>query len=316
MTIDRVATSTQAQYMLQQIMQSESNLNKTQAQVASGETADTYEGIGDQTAALQSAQSAAARTTGYQAATQTALNQTNLQDTQFTQLSNLANQLRTDVTNAAGQGNASELMTEVGSVYSSIVGILNTQDSSGNYIYGGGNENTPPVSATTLSQLGSLSLSSDAFTNGDATTSVRTSDNTTVPVGMTASDIGGSLLATIKSIVDFNNGSTGNFGATVSTAQSTFLTSAIQSATSAATDVNNAAAQNGENYAQLNDALTNQQSLSTMYAGFVSNIANVNMGQAVANLSQDQVALQASMEVTSQLSQISLLNYLPASATG
>jgi flagellar hook-associated protein 3 FlgL len=314
MTIERVATSTQAQYMLQQIMQSESNLNKTQAQVASGETASTYEGIGDQTAALQSAQASAARTTAYQAATQTALNQTNLQDTQLTQLSDLANQLRTDVTNAVGQGDASDLMTEVGSVYNEAVGILNTQDSNGNYIYGGGNESTPPVSATTLAQLGALGSSSQAFTNGNATTSVRTSDNTTVPVGMTASGIGSSLLATIKSIVDFNNGSTGNFSSTVSTAQSTFLTSAIQSATSAATDVNNAAAQNGENYAQLNDALTNQQSLSTMYAGFVSNIADVNMGTAVANLNQDQVALQASMEVTSQLSQLSLLNYLPTTS--
>ncbi|HEY2068694.1 MAG: flagellin [Rhizomicrobium sp.] len=314
MTVERVATSTQAQYMLQQIMQSESNLNKTQAQVASGESASTYEGIGDQTAALQSAQSAAARTSGYQAATQSALNQVNLQDTQLTQLSNLANQLRQDVTEAAGQGDASGLMDQVGSLYSEVVGILNTQDSNGNYIYGGGNDSTPPVSATSLAQLGALGSSSEAFANGTTTTSVRTSDNTSVSVGMTASDIGSSLLSTIKSIVDSDNSS--SFGATLSSAQSTFLTGAIQSATSAASDVNNVSAQNGENYTQLNDALTNQKSLSTMYAGFVSNIADVNMGQAVANLNQDQTALQAAMEVTSQLSQISLLNYLPASGVG
>src|ERR1700679_3771559 len=165
MTIERVATSAQSQYMLQQIMQSESNLDKTQAQVASGEVASTYEGIGNQTAALQSAQSAAARTTGYQASTQNALNQVNLQDTQFTQLSNLANQLRQDVTEAAGQGDASDLMDQVGSVYSEVVGILNTQDSNGNYIYGGGNNSTPPVSATDLSPLGALSWAPDAFTH-------------------------------------------------------------------------------------------------------------------------------------------------------
>jgi flagellar hook-associated protein 3 FlgL len=79
--------------------------------------------------------------------------------------------------------------------------------------------------------------------------------------------------------------------------------------------VNDAAAQNGENYTQLNDALTNQQSLSTMYTGFVSNIADVNMGTAVANLNLDQTALQAATEVTAQLNQISLLNYLPASTS-
>jgi flagellar hook-associated protein 3 FlgL len=313
MTIERVATSTQAQYMLQQIMQASANLNKTQAQVASGESATTYEGIGDQTAALQAAQSASNRTSGYQAATQNALNQVNQQDTQLTQLSNLANQLRQDVTEAAGQGDGSGLMDQVSSIYSEIVGVLNTQDSNGNYIYGGGNNSTPPVSATDITQLGALSSSSDAFTNGNSTTSVRTSDNTSVQVGQTASGVASSLIATIKSIVDFNNGSTGNFSSTLTATQSTFLTSAISDAKSAASDVNNVAAQNGENYTQLNDALTNQQSLSTMYKGFVSNIADVNMGQAVANLNQDQVALQAAMEVTSQLSQISLLNYLPSS---
>lgn len=313
MTVERVATNTQAQYMLQQIMQSENNLNKTQAQVASGESATTYEGIGDQTAALQAAQSAANRTSGYQAATQSALNQVNQQDTQLTQLSNLANQLRQDVTEAAGQGDGSGLMDQVSSIYSEIVGVLNSQDSNGNYIYGGGNNSTPPVSATDLTQLGALSSSSDAFTNGSVTNSVRTSDNTTVQVGQTASGIASSLMSTIKSIVDFNNGSTGNFSTTLTSAQSTFLTSAISSAKSAASDVNDVAAQNGENYTQLNDALSNQKSLSTMYSGFVSNIADVNMGQAVANLNQDQVALQAAMEVTSQLGKISLLNYLPTS---
>ena len=204
-------------------------------------------------------------------------------------------------------------MTQIGSVYSSIVGILNAQDANGNYIYGGGNESTPPVSATTLAQLGALPSSSAAFTNGTASTSVRTSDNTTMQVGMTASDIGGSLLSTIKSIVDFNNGSTGNFGSTISLAQSTFLTSAIQASTSAAQDVNDAAAQNGEANTQLTNALTNQISLSTLYKGFVSNIADVDMGTAVANLNLDQTALQAATEVTAQLNQISLLNYLPAS---
>jgi flagellar hook-associated protein 3 FlgL len=311
MTIDRVATNTQSQYMLQQIMQAESNLNTTQAQVASGETASTYAGIGDQTAALQAAQSAVNRTTGYQAATQTALNQVNQQDTQLTQLSNLSNQLRQDITEAAGQGDASGLMDQVSGIYNEIAGILNTQDSNGNYIYGGGNNSTPPVSATDITQLGALSSASDAFTNGNTTTSVRTSDTTSVQVGQTASGIASSLISTIKSIVDSNTSSA--FGSTLTSAQSTFLDGAIQSATSAATDVNTAAAQNGDNYTQLNDALTTQQSMTTMYKGFVSNIADVDMGQAVSNLSLDQTALQAATEVTAQLNQISLLNYLPAS---
>ncbi len=62
MSIDRVATSTQSAYLASQVMQASNNLDKTQAQVASGLTSSTYAGIGDKTAALEAARSAGART--------------------------------------------------------------------------------------------------------------------------------------------------------------------------------------------------------------------------------------------------------------
>jgi flagellin-like hook-associated protein FlgL len=36
------------------------------------------------------------------------------------------------------------------------------------------------------------------------------------------------------------------------------------------------------------------------------------MGTAITQLNQNQVALQAAVQVTAQLSQVSLLNYLPS----
>ncbi|HEY2069072.1 MAG TPA: flagellin [Rhizomicrobium sp.] len=315
MTIDRVATSTQSQYMMSQVMQASAAMDKSQAQVASGKVSSDYTGIGDKTSMLEAARSAGARTDAYQQATQLALNQSNLQDTQLTSLSDLANQWREDVTNALGNGDASTLTTDAQSILDQANTILNSKDANGNYLYGGDKNTTPPVTASTLADLQALPSASAAFANGTVASSVRVSDGETVQVGVLASDAGTQLLQSLKDVADFNAGPDGNFGTSLTSAQSTFLSGAIQSATGAADQVNTAAAANGAVNNQLTNASTTQQSMSTVYSGFVSDIENVDMGTAVANLNQNQVALQAALQVTAQLNQISLLNYLPAATS-
>jgi flagellar hook-associated protein 3 FlgL len=50
--------------------------------------------------------------------------------------------------------------------------------------------------------------------------------------------------------------------------------------------------------------------MSKLYTGFVSDIEDVDMGQALTNLSMNQTALQAVLSVTSKLNNLSLLNYM------
>jgi len=315
MTIGTISTSAQSALLVSQLNQDNTALNQTQQQVSSGLVSTTYGGIGDQTAALESAQAAVDRTNSYQAATQLGINQANLQDTQLTQLSTLASQLQQDITTAAGNNSGSTLMASASSIYDQVTQILNSQDSNGNYIYGGDQNNTPPVKTTSLSDLASLSSVSQAFTGGTVKGGVQVGDGQTVQVGLLASNIGSGILQTLSDIANFNSGSNGNFGTTLTGAQSTFLSNEISVAQSASETVNNVAAQNGNTYQQLQGALSQQQAMNTLYTGFVSNIQNVNMAQAISSLNLDQTALQAATEVTAQLNQISLLNYLPASTS-
>ncbi|HET7334728.1 MAG TPA: flagellin [Rhizomicrobium sp.] len=310
MSIDRVATSAQSQYMLAQLQQASSALDKTQNQVASGKVSNTYAGIGDKTAVLESARSAAKRADSYQATTQLALNQANLQDTQLSAMSDLAAQLRDTVTKALANNDGSTLMTQAQSIFDQATQILNSKDANGNYIYGGDNDNTPPVKIANLSDLSSLASASDAFANGSLKKKVQVGDGVTVQIGQLASDVGGDLMSALKSIVDYNGGANGPFGTPLTQPQSGFLSTAIQSATTAANTINNAAAANGNVYNQLQAATDQQQTLSTLYKGFVSSLEDVDMGKAITQLNQNQVALQAALKVTSSLSQISLLNYL------
>jgi flagellar hook-associated protein 3 FlgL len=311
MSIGPISTSAQSQLLIADMAQATSAVDQSEQQVASGYVSNTYEGYGDQVELLQAAQSAQNRANSYQSATELALNQANLQDTQLTQLSTLAGQLSQDISQAVANNDGSSLMNQADGIYQQVEQILNTQDANGNYIYGGNINNTPPLVTTSLSQLGSLTSISQAFANGTEKTSVRVADGETVQVGVLASDIGTGILQTLKDLVDFNNGSNGNFSSNLSSAQSSFLTSEISVADSAETGLNAATGANGEVYNQLQSASTEQQSMATLYQGFVSNIQNVDMSTAVTQLNQNQVALQAAEQVTAQLSKTSLLNYLP-----
>jgi flagellar hook-associated protein 3 FlgL len=315
--IDRVASNSQTQVQLQQMMQAESALNTSQNQVSSGKVATDYTGMGDKTAVLEAARSAANKSSALQSTLQLAVNQADLQDTQLSSLSDLAGQLRQDVTTALANNDGSTLMTQAQSIFDQASQILNSKDANGNYLYAGNNDGSPPVTVSSLSDLAALPSVSAAFANGSVGKSVSTGDGSNVQLGLLASDLGTQLFSSLQQIAQFNAGPSGNLGAGLSQTQSDFLSTQVSSATAAATGINNVMAQNGDVYNQLTDAVTHQQSLNTLYTGFVSNLEDVDMPTALSQLSQNQTALQAALQVTAQLHQISLLNYLGApTATG
>jgi len=309
--IGRVATNNQAQILLAQLLQNESNLNKSQEQVASGKVANTYAGMGDKAAVLEAARSAQAHADAIQSATQLAVNQADLQDTQTTSLANLADQLRQAVTKAMADDDATTLMSQAQSIFDQAKQILNSKDANGNYLYGGEKDTTEPVNVDSLADLAALPSVSDAFSNGTVKKSVNIGGGQTVQVGMLASDLGTQLFQSLADIANYNSGPNGPFGDTISATQSNFLTTQVQAAQTANQSLNNQAAANGFVYNHLNDVIDQQKATSTLYKGFVSNLEDVDMGTAITQLNQNQVALQAAVQVTAQLQQVSLLNYLP-----
>jgi flagellar hook-associated protein 3 FlgL len=314
MTVERVATNAQSQFLLSQITKANTALDATQAQVASGKVSSDYVGIGDKTASLEAARAAAARADAYAANTQLAVTQTDLQNSQLTALSNLAGQLKQAITTAAGNSDGTGLMTTAGDIFQQASAILNSADANGNYIYGGGQGNSPPFTATSLSDLTSGSVSS-FFQNGSSKKSVMVGDGENVQIGALASDIGTQLMTALQNLANADGPSGSLNGALTSSQLDNLSANVLPSATQAYAGLNNATAANGETYNRLQDAVTNQQSQSTLYKGFVSDIEDVDMTQAVTKLNQNQVALQAALEVTARLGQLSLLNYLPAPTT-
>jgi flagellar hook-associated protein 3 FlgL len=295
-------------------MKANAALDTTQAQVASGKVSSDYVGIGDKTASLEAARSAAARADAYASNTQLAVTQTDLQDTHLTTLSSLAEQLKEAITTAVGNSNGTNLMTTAQDVFEQASSILNSTDANGNYIYGGGQGNSKPFTATSLSDLATGPIAS-FFQNGTQKKSVLVGDGQSVQIGVLASDIGTELMTALNTL-NLSDAPSGSLDGQLTTAQASNLSNAVlPQATTAYTDLNTATAANGETYSRLKDDITNQQSQSTLYKGFVSDIEDVDMTQAITKLSENQTALQAALEVTAKLGQLSLLNYLPATTT-
>lgn len=313
MTIDRVATNAQSAQFLRQIQQASGALNQTQTQIASGDNASTYAGFGSQAQILTATLSAGQRNTAYQTATSLAQTQVNLQDDQLSSLSGIAQQLRTALSDALGNNDATSLMSQMQSLFDQTVSVLNAKDANGDYIYGGGRTDTPPLTATSLSSLAALPNVSSAFANGDLKKSVQVADGQTVSYGLTASDIGTQLMQTFKDIAGFDSSAAGGFsaGSGLTQAQSDFLGSQVTNAAQVATQVNAVAANNGYVSNQLTDAATHQGTLDTLLSGFADKIQGTDMAAAATQLSLNQTQLQAALAVTAQLGQISLLNYLP-----
>ncbi len=311
MSVDRVGSFATTQLMLSQMQRAQVALDTSSRQVASGKRADTYAGYGESTAIMEAARSASAHADAHFQAAQQASTRLDLQDAQLTQLSTLSAQIRQMLTTAAANGDGTALMDQLEGLFDQATEIFNSRDSSG-YIYGGDNNQTPPVTVSSLSDLAALPSVSDAFANGSVKLSVRVGDNRTVEVGLLASEIGTDLMSLFQQIAQFDAGVNGPFPAGVTTpTQQNFLESTIATASSVGAGVNAQAATNGIRYNSVQLWMDQLKSSSIIHKDFVSSIEDVDIAEALARLNQNQLQLQASFQIGAKLNQMSLLDYLP-----
>jgi len=313
MSIDRISTAAQTAFLLSQIQNAGNQLDKVQEQIASTKNATTYAGFGDKTQVLTASISANARNDAFTNATKFAVTQTDVQDTQLTSLATLTASLKKAVSDAVANNDGTTLMTQAKSIFDQATAILNSKDANGDYIYSGGKTDVPPMTVGSLSALQALPAVSGAFANGDLKKSVQVADGVTVDYGLTASDVATGLMQALKDIADFDASGSGNFNAasSLSAAQNSFLTGAIAQATTVNTNLNAVSAANGYVSNRLTDAQTQQVSQNTLYKTFTSDIQDTDMAEAATRLSLNQTQLQAALQVTAGLHQLSLLNYLP-----
>ena len=290
--MDRISTASSYSQILANLMAAQVAENNAGNQLASTETATDLQGYGTGAETLTALQATTTQVTGYLNNSQTVSAKLSTQDSALTEVASGAT-----------------LMTSLQDAFSSAVEGLNSTFN-GEYMFAGGQVNTQPVTATSLSDLTAGPIAG-VFHNDQRVASTQLDQNTSVSTGFLAGNVGTPLfqaLAAIESYAQTN----GPFGATLTSAQVTFLTSQIAGLDTVQANLNNVVAQNGQAQDEVSNAQSDLTQRQTMLQGLIGNITSANLAQADTNLQQAQLSIQAASQVFQALNSSSLLNTLSA----
>jgi flagellar hook-associated protein 3 FlgL len=309
--MDRVTSFSSYNSVITNLMTTESRLNQVNEQVSSGKVASNLEGFAGQAEALVAAQTLQIRNAGFiQANTQLSA-KLSTQDQALSQVATAGQDARQAIAEAIASGSADGLMSTLQSNFGQAVEGLNTQYN-GQYLFAGGQVDTPPVAAKSLADL-TAPPPGGVFQNDQLATTSQIDASTTLQTGMLADGVGTNMFNAFQQVEAFDQGAGGPLTGQLTPAQINFLTGMLQTFDAANRGMTDTQATNGLTENRVTQATTAQQDQQTTLQNMVGNIADVDMAQASSQLSQAQVALQASAHVFASLQSTSLLNYLSSS---
>jgi flagellar hook-associated protein 3 FlgL len=305
--MDRIATNSAYNSVLTNLMAAEIAQQTAGNQISSTEKATDLKGYGTGAETLTAMQATNSQVTGYLNNTQVVAAKLATQDTGLNQVAGSATSAISAITNAIATGNGVSMMQQLQTSFDDAVQGLNTQFN-GEYVFAGGQVNTPPVSATSLTDLVPGPVSG-LFHNDNRQLTTQIDQNTSVSTGFLADQVGTPLFNALQSIQQYVQ-TNGPFGATLTTAQQDFLTQQLGTLNTVQTNLNNVVAQNGLAQAEVTNAqgsLTQQQ---TMIQGLIGTQTQADLAQAATNLQQAQLSIQAAGQVFQALNNSSLLKTL------
>lgn len=292
------------------LMDAQTRMAKANDQVSTQKVATDLMGHGRASEIIAAYQSSLAKSEGYIEVNKTVSDRLESQDLALTTASDSAASAKDAIMNALASGEASAMMTSLQGAFSSALDGLNYVHN-GQYLFGGGNDDQPPVTVTSISGLTALGSVSAGFQDGDIKKSSRIDAHTTIQTGMLASDLGTALMQTFRDIQAYNdNPATGPFGATLTDAQKAFLTTKSQEFNAHYDNLVQQTSLNGTLQNRVDNTTKSLEGQVKTLSGLIGDRTDVDLAKAYTDLQMAQVSVQASAQVLSSLNQTSLLNLL------
>jgi flagellar hook-associated protein 3 FlgL len=310
--MQRISTADSYAAIIANMQQAQTQLSTASNQISSGETATDLQGYAAHAETLTAMQTVNNQVTGYLSQDSILANKLTTQDTGLQQVANAATGASQAINSAIANNTGDTLMQSLEVQFQNAAEGLNSTYN-GEYVFAGGQVNTPPVSVSSMSALASAPSVASVFQNDQQITSSQINQNTTVQTGFLASNLGTPLMTALQAIQNFNNGPNGPLTGQLTATQITFLQGQIATLNAAAGTLNGQAAQNGGVQSQLTNTQTDLTDQQNTLGTMIGNNAAANVAQATANLQQAQLAIQASAQVFLALQNTSLLTVLTAS---
>lgn len=299
----RVATVPLQHIMAAGIMHAQQVLQTSQTQLATGKKAPDFASLGTDGVRNMSAHSLAAQQTAYAAVATKVGTTMALYDAHIGSIDSAASALRTQLLAAIGTGQTAGLDASSATAFDQVRASLNASVD-GVSLFGGAQTGADPLKPTSFAAMAGQDPAT-AFANDNVKSVARIGDGVNIQYGITASDIGTTLLGAFRTLAD-----AGPIGATPTTAQLKAMTDAVGQLDAGLTVVRSVAADNGSRQAQAETMVTRATDRGDLLASVISTNEDADLGQIAIDIAQNKTVLQASYSVFSQLAGLNLGAYL------
>lgn len=300
--MNRVATIPLQRTMSDAIQRTQQKLAVTQTQLSTGKKAQDYAALGTETVRNLSAHSLVATQEAHAKVANRLGTTLAIYDANIGSIDTVAATLRIDMMTAIGTGKAAGLQQAIEAAFDQFRSALNASE--GGLPLFGGAQTEQPFTPRTLADTVGLDPA-QAFANDDVRASARVGDNLDVQFGITASELGTDMLAAFRTLAE-----AGDFGETPTAAQLETLRIALGQVDTALSGVRAVNAGNGRRQAQVETLGLRADERTLILQDIISRNEDADLGQVAIDLAQQKAMLQASYSVFSQLSELSLVNFL------
>ncbi|MDB5421345.1 MAG: flagellin domain protein [Brevundimonas sp.] len=308
--MNRVSTSGTYQSALLNLMGAQSRQNEAQTRVSTQKNATDMAGFGRGAESLTTLKAAASRVQGFLSTGDAVAARLETQDMALNQIGDGVTAARAAIANVLAAESGDVLMLELQGQFQSIQNGLNAQHQ-GVYLFAGGNTSQPPVNVSTMSQLAAAPDVASTFDNDTLTPTSRLGEGRSVQTGYLADGVGAQIFQIFRDIQAYNdNPATGPLTGKPTDAQKAFLTTQLGRLDAAGQSTIGVIARNGSLAKQVETTNASHAAQVESLDAMVSSKTDADLAKALTDLQLAQVAVQASAQVLSTLSETSLLNYL------
>lgn len=232
------------------------------------------------------------------------------QDFALSQVADAAQIARQAIAESIASGRVDTLMQDMQAAFRNGVEGMNARYG-GKYLFAGGQVNTAPFSATSLSDLTIPATNvADYFHNDSYIAQAKVDDSTVVNVGFLADSFGTGMMEAFKAIQAFEEGVDGPFNGELTDNQRIFLESQLSVWDAAYKDLVNVGGRNGMVQSRVDSVKEDLVARTNSIKGMIGEVVDADMSEAVSNLQQAQISVQAAAQVFVALRESSLLNVL------
>ncbi len=307
--VNRVSSFGQQQQLIRNLSQNQSRVFEDQRQITTGKRSDDFAGLAGDTNTILGARSFRSRVETYERSISDIRGKLDANDVQLGGILDSSRELRQTLLLAISNNRAEGVPELLEESFSFITSALNA-NLGGVFLFSGAKTGTKPVNVTELADLAALPSVADAFDNSDIAFKARIADDVELDFGLLANEVAEPLFQVMKEIHDFHNGPSGPLVGELTPTQFDFLKSKLADMESAITKVQQFQTSNGLAFQRLDIVERQHADTNVFLETFIADLEDVDIAEAITNLNNDQLALEASYQALATLTSLSLLRFI------